>query len=49
MEALNLSLTCDFTNTAGYVICISLLYKIAVSYTDKRVTEASNKIIYSSI
>ena len=23
MEALNLSLTCDFTNTAGYVICIS--------------------------
>ena len=23
MEALNFSLTCDFTNTAGYVICIS--------------------------
>ena len=23
MEALNLSLTCDFTNTAGDVICIS--------------------------
>ena len=23
MEAPNLSLTCDFTNTAGYVICIS--------------------------
>ena len=22
MEALNLSLICDFTNTAGYVICI---------------------------
>ena len=25
MEALNLSLTCDFTSTAGYVICISLV------------------------
>lgn len=23
MDALNLSLTCDFTNSAGYVICIS--------------------------
>ena len=23
MEVLNISLTCDFTNTAGYVICIS--------------------------
>ena len=49
MEALNLSLTCDFTNTAGYVICISLFYKIAVSYTVKCVSEASNRIIYSPI
>ena len=49
MEALNLSLTCDFTNTAGYVICISLFYKIAVSYTVKCVSEASNGIIYSPI
>ena len=47
MEALNLSLTCDFTNTAGYVICISLFYKIAVSYTAKCVPEASeNRVPY---
>jgi len=26
-----------------------LFYKTAASYTDKRVTEASDKIIYSSI
>ena len=49
MEVLNISLTCDFTNTAGYVICISPVYKIAVSYTVKYVCEASNRIIYCPI
>ena len=49
MEALNLSLTCDFTNTAGYVICISPILQIAVSYTAKCVSEASDRIIYSPI
>ena len=26
MEALNLSLTCDVTHTAGYVLCISPVF-----------------------
>ena len=49
MEALNLSLTYDFTDTADCVICISLVYKLALSYTAKCVTEGSDKIIYNSI
>ena len=48
MEALSLILTYDF-NTAGYVICISPVLQNCCSYTAKYVTEASDKIIYSSI
>ena len=49
MEVLNISLTCDFTNTAGYVICISPALQNCVSYTVKCVYEVSNRIIYCPI
>ena len=44
-----LSLTYDFTNTLAMLFAFHLFCKIAISYTAKCVTEASDKIMYSSM
>ena len=49
MEVLNLSLTMALLMLLAMLFVFHLFYKIAVSYTPKCVTEASDKIILSSM